>query len=36
MTQNREVCGFVKNVKGHLGWKCFLITYDKESTEEGI
>lgn len=36
MTWEREVPPLVKYAKGHQNWKCMLITYDEESTEEGI
>ena len=36
MTWEREVQPLVKYSKGHQDWKCMLITYDEESTEEGI
>ena len=35
-TYNREVLPLVKYAKGHQDWKCMLITYDEESTEDGI
>ena len=35
-TYNREVTPLVKYVKAHEDWKCLLITYDDEGTEEGI
>ncbi|MBQ1581093.1 MAG: ATP-binding protein, partial [Prevotella sp.] len=35
-TYNREVPPLVKYAKGHQDWKCMLIAYDEESTEEGI
>lgn len=36
MTLEREVPPLVKYAKGHTDWKCLLITYDEEGTEEGI
>ena len=36
MTREREVPPLVKYAKGHNDWKCLLITYDEESTDEGI
>ena len=35
-TYNREVPPLVKYAKAHQDWKCLLITYDEEGTEEGI
>ena len=35
-TYNREVPPLVKYAKTHEDWKCLLITYDVEGTEEGI
>ena len=35
-TYNREVPPPVKYAKAHEDWKCLLITYDEEGTEEGI
>jgi len=35
-TYNREVPPLVKYAKAHKDWKCLLITYDEEGTEEGI
>ena len=35
-TFNREVPPLVKYAKAHEDWKCLLITYDEEGTEEGI
>ena len=35
-TYNREVPPLVKYAKVHEDWKCLLITYDEEGTEEGI
>jgi predicted AAA+ superfamily ATPase len=35
-TYNREVSPLVKYAKAHEDWKCLLITYDEEGTEEGI
>lgn len=35
-TRDREVPPLVKYAKGHPEWKCLLITYDEESTEEDI
>jgi hypothetical protein len=35
-TYNREVPPLVKYAKTHEDWKCLLITYDEEGTEEGI
>jgi predicted AAA+ superfamily ATPase len=35
-TYNREVAPLVKYAKAHNDWKCLLITYDEDSTEEGI
>lgn len=35
-TYNREVQPLVKYAKAHEEWKCLLITYDEESTKEGI
>ena len=35
-TYNREVPPLVKYAKAHEDWKCLLITYDEEGTEEGI
>ncbi len=35
-TFNREVPSLVKYAKAHKGWKCQLITYDVEGTEERI
>ena len=35
-TYNREVRPLVKYAKTHEDWKCLLITYDVEGTEEGI
>ena len=36
MTWEREVPQLAKYAKRHQDWKCMLITYDEESTEEGI
>ena len=35
-TYNREVPPLVKYAKAHEDWKCLLITYDEEGTEEEI
>ena len=35
-TYNREVPPLAKYAKAHKDWKCMLITYDEEGTEEGI
>jgi predicted AAA+ superfamily ATPase len=35
-TYNREMPPLVKYAKAHKDWKCLLITYDEEGTEEGI
>ena len=35
-TYNREVLPLVKYAKAHEDWKCLLITYDEEDTEEGM
>ena len=35
-THNREVPPLVKYAKAHEDWKCLLITYDEDGTEEGI
>ena len=35
-TYNRELPPLVKYAKAHEDWKCLLITYDEEGTEEGI
>ena len=35
-TYNREVSPLAKYAKAHENWKCLLITYDEEGTEEGI
>ena len=35
-TYNREVPPLTKYAKAHEDWKCLLITYDEEGTEEGI
>ena len=35
-TFNREVSPQVKYSKAHEDWKCLLITFDEEGTEEGI
>ena len=35
-TYNREVPPLAKYAKLHEDWKCLLITYDEEGTEEGI
>ena len=35
-THNREVPPLAKYAKAHEGWKCQLITYDEEGTEDGI
>ena len=35
-TWEREVPPLMKYAKAHPDWKCLLITYDEESTEEGI
>jgi predicted AAA+ superfamily ATPase len=35
-TFNREVSQQVKYSKAHEDWKCLLITFDEEGTEEGI
>lgn len=35
-TYNREVPPLAKYAKAHKDWKCLLITYDEEGTEEGI
>ena len=35
-TWEREVPPLIKYAKVHPGWKCLLITYDEDSTEEGI
>lgn len=35
-TYNREVPPLAKYAKAHNDWKCLLITYDEEGTEEGI
>ncbi len=34
-TYNREMLPLVKYAKAHEDWKCLLITYDEEGTEEG-
>ena len=36
ITYNREVPPLAKYAKAHENWKCLLITYDEEGTEEGI
>ena len=36
MTKDREVPPLVKYAKAHEDWQCLLITYDEESTEQGI
>lgn len=36
MTWDREVPPLVKYAKKHIDWKCLLITYDEEGTEQGI
>ena len=33
---HREVPPLVKYAKAHKDWKCLLITFDEESSEEGI
>jgi len=35
-TYNREVSPLAKYAKAHKDWKCLLIAYDEEGTEEGI
>ncbi len=35
-TWEREIPPLVKYGKAHPDWKCLLITYDEDSTEEGI
>ena len=35
-TRNRELPPLAKYAKGHPEWKCLLVTYDEESTEEDI
>ncbi len=35
-TYNKEVLPLVKYAKAHEDWKCLLITYDEEDTEEEI
>lgn len=35
-TWEREIPPLVKYAKAHPDWKCCLITYDEDSTEEGI
>ena len=35
-TKDREVQPLAKYAKTHEDWKCLLITYDEEGTEEGI
>ena len=35
-TKDREIPPLVKYGKSHPDWKCILITYDEEITEEGI
>ena len=35
-TYNREIPPLVKYAKAHEDWKCLLITYDEESSEEGM
>ena len=35
-TYNMEVPPLAKYAKAHEDWKCLLITYDEEGTEEGI
>ena len=36
VSYNREVSPQVKYSKAHEDWKCLLITFDEEGTEEGI
>ena len=35
-TYNREVPSLAKYAKAHEDWKCLLITYDEEGTEDGV
>ena len=35
-TYNKAVPPLAKYAKAHADWKCLLITYDEEGTEEGI
>ena len=35
-TRNREVIPLINYAKTHQDWKCLIITYDEESTEEGV
>ena len=35
-TKDREIPPLVKYSKQHPDWQCFLISYDEESTEDGI
>lgn len=35
-TRNREVIPLTNYAKTHQDWKCLIITYDEESTEEGV
>lgn len=35
-TYIRELPQLAKYAKAHEDWKCLLITYDEEGTEEGI
>ena len=35
-TRDREIPPLVKYSKSHSDWQCFLISYDEETTEEGI
>ena len=35
-TYNREMPPLVKYANVHEDWKCLMITYDEEGTEEGI
>ena len=35
-TNNRDEPPRAKYAKAHENWKCLLITYDEEGTEEGI
>ncbi len=35
-TKDREIPPLVKYIKSHPDWQCFLISYDEETTEDGI
>ena len=35
-TKDREIPPLVKYSKQHPDWQCFLISYDEETTEDGI